>query len=78
MSCDFKPEQTATNIPPYAADVTAQAKAAAALAKQCGSSSTAWALPHIATGPGGWNSAFSRMLSRRPDERVHQTRRCAG
>lgn len=52
VTCDLTPEQTTSNIPPYAldqADVAARATEVAAVAAQCGESATAPLLPHIST-----------------------------
>lgn len=52
VTCDLNPAQTFSNIPPYArnaADVASDAKAAAGIAKACGSSSSASLLPYITT-----------------------------
>ncbi|WP_353651427.1 alpha/beta hydrolase [Nakamurella sp. A5-74] len=52
VTCDLDPAQTFSNIPPYArnaADVASDAKAAAEIAKACGSSSSASVLPYITT-----------------------------
>lgn len=52
VTCELTPEQAISNIPPYArtaADVVADAKVAAGVAKACGSSATAPLLPYITT-----------------------------
>lgn len=52
VTCDLTPEQAISNIPPYArtaADVVADARVAAGIAKACGSSATAPLLPFITT-----------------------------
>lgn len=52
VTCDLKPEQLVSNVPPYARDAAAVAERApvvAAIAKQCGDSKTAANLPYITT-----------------------------
>ncbi len=52
VTCDLKPEQQRSNVPPYAhdaADVVKRAEYAKGIAKQCGSSKTASLLPYITT-----------------------------
>ncbi|MFC3454662.1 alpha/beta hydrolase [Amycolatopsis speibonae] len=52
VTCDLKPEQLVSNVPPYARDAAAvaeRAKAVAGIAKQCGDSKTAANLPYITT-----------------------------
>lgn len=123
VTCDLDPAEHPTNIPVHArdgADVEAEARRVAGVAAKCGSSATAWLLPHIttantardldrirealgesevsyfgisygtylgsvyttmfpdrsdrflldsATGPGGWDAAFSRMFGRGVEDR---------
>ncbi|MFJ3404292.1 alpha/beta hydrolase [Promicromonospora sp. NPDC090134] len=123
VTCDLTPLEHPTNIPMYAggaADVRTEATRVADVAEKCGSSSTAWLLPHIttantardmdqvraalgeekvsyfgisygtylgsvytsmfpersdrflldsATGPGGWDSSFSRMFGQGVEDR---------
>lgn len=50
VTCDLKPEQLVSNVPPYARDAAAVAERApvvATIAKQCGESKTAGMLPYI-------------------------------
>ncbi|MFC9256769.1 alpha/beta hydrolase [Amycolatopsis thailandensis] len=52
VTCDLKPEQLVSNVPPYARDAAAVAERAtqvAGVAKQCGESKTAGILPYITT-----------------------------
>ncbi|MFJ8914101.1 alpha/beta hydrolase [Amycolatopsis sp. NPDC102389] len=52
VSCDLKPEQQVSNVPPYARDAAAvaeRAKDVEGVAKQCGASATAANLPYITT-----------------------------
>ncbi|MFI9454546.1 alpha/beta hydrolase [Amycolatopsis sp. NPDC052450] len=52
VTCDLKPEQQVSNVPPYARDAAAVAERAtyvAGIAKQCGGSKTAANLPYITT-----------------------------
>ncbi|ANN14884.1 hydrolase [Amycolatopsis orientalis] len=52
VTCDLKPEQLISNVPPYARDAAAvaeRAKSVAGVAKQCGESKTAANLPYITT-----------------------------
>ncbi|WP_181772040.1 alpha/beta hydrolase [Amycolatopsis pittospori] len=52
VTCDLKPEQLVSNVPPYARDAAAvaeRAKDVAGVAKQCGDSKTAAILPYITT-----------------------------
>ncbi|MBB5853247.1 alpha/beta hydrolase [Amycolatopsis umgeniensis] len=52
VTCDLKPEQLVSNVPPYARDSAAVAERAtyvAGVAKQCGDSKTAANLPYITT-----------------------------
>lgn len=52
VTCDLKPEQQVSNVPPYARDAAAvaeRAKYVEGIAKQCGASATASNLPYITT-----------------------------
>ncbi|MFE6612775.1 alpha/beta hydrolase [Amycolatopsis sp. NPDC057786] len=52
VTCDLKPEQQVSNVPPYARDAAAvaeRAKYVEGIAKQCGASATAANLPYITT-----------------------------
>ncbi|WP_410648208.1 alpha/beta hydrolase [Amycolatopsis sp. cmx-4-54] len=52
VTCDLKPEQQVSNVPPYARDAAAvaeRAKYVEGIAKQCGASNTAANLPYMTT-----------------------------
>ncbi|MFK0248027.1 alpha/beta hydrolase [Amycolatopsis azurea] len=52
VTCDLKPEQQVSNVPPYARDAAAvaeRAKDVEGVAKQCGASKTAANLPYMTT-----------------------------